>query len=122
MGALEQPHVLDLNNCLSYLLQVDDLPEKAQKVSENRVGDCEICQDVCSWNLKHIKNPLATKMTEEFKTKIKNLEEIYHLANLVKMSEAEYKDAFGYLRTTIPYETFHRNVLLAIKNSKTTGD
>ncbi len=39
---------------------------------ENRVVDCEICQQACPWNKKHLDYPLATHMTELFQKKIKD--------------------------------------------------
>ncbi len=118
LAALEQPYILNINHCLSYLLQVENLPKKAQEVSENRVGDCEICQQICSWNKKHLANPLATKMTKLFQKKIQLWEDIFYLPNLVKMTEEEYGKVFGHLNTCIPYDIFQRNVLLAMEKAK----
>jgi epoxyqueuosine reductase QueG len=109
---------LDKDRCLSYLLQVEDLPKKAQEVSENRVGDCEICQQVCSWNKKHLAKPLATKMTKLFQKKIQTWEDMFYLPNLVKMTEEEYGNVLGFLNTGIPYNIFRRNVLLAMEKTK----
>jgi len=118
LAALEQPYILNINNCLSYFLQVENFPEKAQDISENRVGDCEICQESCPWNRKHLDNPLVTKMTESFQKKIGDWEDIFYLPNLVKMTEKEYEKVLGHLNTDIPYNIFHRNVLLALEKAK----
>ena len=119
LGALEQPYVLTINQCISYLLQIEEHSKKIQKVFKNRVGDCEICQQVCTWNKKHINNPLQTKLTKSFQKKIQFLENIFYLPNLVKMTEEEYRKSFGHFNTGIPYKIFHRNVLLAIGKAKT---
>ncbi len=118
LDALDQPHVLDIDKCLSYHLQSEDLPENAKAVMENRVGDCELCQYPCPWNKKHFDNPLETKLTESFRTKIEEWENFFYLPNLVKLSEKEYIDKLGILGTDIPYEIFHRNVLLAMEKVK----
>jgi len=47
-------------------LQEEPLLEDAQSVMGNRVADCEICQEACSWNKKHLANPLATNVTKAF--------------------------------------------------------
>jgi len=116
MGALDQPYVLNRKNCLSNLLQIEYLPEEAQVVMENRVGDCEICQEACPWNRKHLNNSLVTEMTKHFQRKIRAWENFFYLPHLAELSEKEYIEKLGHLNTDIPYEIFHRNVLIAMKN------
>jgi epoxyqueuosine reductase len=118
LSALDQSYVLDRSKCLSHCLQMDHLPEEAQAVAENRVIDCEICQQACPWNKKHIENPLTTEMTESFQKRTDTLKKVFYLPNLVRLSEAEYKKTLGYLNTDIPYEIFHRNVLMAVERTK----
>jgi epoxyqueuosine reductase QueG len=115
LKALEQAYVLNKNKCLSYLLQNDNLPEEAKTVIENRVIDCEICQQVCPWNTKHIERPLATAMTTSFQREIPAWEDFFALPQLVKLTEREYREALGHLNTGIPYPIFHRNVLMAVE-------
>jgi epoxyqueuosine reductase QueG len=118
MAALEQPYVLNVKKCMSYQLQVDDLSIAARTVMENRVGDCEICQDSCPWNTKHLKSPLVTKMTDHFQNKIEAWGNSFYLPNLSKLSENGYKDMFGHLKTGISYDLFHRNVLIAMERAE----
>jgi len=115
LKALEQAYVLNKNKCLSYLLQNDNLPEEAKTVIENRVIDCEICQQVCPWNTKHIERSLATAMTTSFQREISAWEDFFALPQLVKLTEQEYREALGHLNTGIPYPIFHRNVLMAVE-------
>lgn len=117
MAALDQPYVLNRKKCLSNLLQIEYLPEEAQAVMDNRIGDCERCQDICPWNRKHLKNPLVTEMTKSFQYKIKAWENFFYLPHLVDLSEKEYIEKIGHLNTDIPYKFFHRNVLIALKNA-----
>jgi epoxyqueuosine reductase len=116
MSALERSSVLDKKKCLSCLLQKEYLSDEVQLIMENRIGDCEICQEVCPWNKKHIENPLQTKLTLSFK-KHKWVKHSY-LPDLINMSEEEYKNTFGQLNTDIPYTIFHRNVLTAMQQRK----
>jgi len=118
LAALDQPYVLNINKCLSYLLQVEHLNEEAQAVMENRVGDCEICQQVCPWNKKHLDSPLSTKMTTSFQKNIENWEDFFYLPNLVEQTEKRYREMFGHLNTSIPFDVFHRNVLIALEKAK----
>ena len=112
-GALDRPYVLNKNQCLSYLLQIEPLPKDAHKIMNNRIGDCEICQEACPWNRKHIKQPLITSMTKKFQRKIKAWEDFFYLPHLSELSEQEYIEKLGHLNTDIPYKTF-RPVRLGI--------
>ncbi len=118
VAALDRPYVLNKNKCLSNLLQVEHLPEEAQAVMENRVGDCEICQQTCPWNKKHLEAPLLTSITESFQKKVKDWENFFYLPDLVELSEKGYMENLGYLNTGISYKLFHRNVLIAIEKAK----
>ena len=103
---------------MSYQLQVDHLSNEAQAVMENRVGDCEICQDSCPWNRKHLKSPIVTKMTDHFQKKIKKWGDSFYLSDLSRLSENEYKEMFGHLNTGISYNLFHRNVVIAMESAE----
>ncbi|MCF8067525.1 MAG: hypothetical protein K9L30_02955 [Desulfobacterales bacterium] len=118
LGALDQPYVLNRNSCLSNMLQIEHLPREAKAVMENRVGDCEICQEACPWNKKHIDHPLTTNMTESFQKKIEDWETFFYLPDLVNLSEESYREKLGHLNTDIPYNLFHRNVLIALERVK----
>jgi len=118
LAALDQPHVLNVKKCMSFLLQNDKIPESLKLIMENRIGDCEICQESCPWNRKHLKSPLVTKMTNHFQKKIKDWGDSFYLPNLCKLTENGYKDMFGHLNTDVPYDLFHRNVLIAMERAE----
>jgi len=120
--ALDQPYVLNIKKCMSYLLQIENLTKKMQIVMENRIGDCEICQEACPWNRKHLDNPLVTSMTESFQKKIEDWENFFFLPNLVELSEKGYREMLGHLNTSIPYNIFRRNVLIAMERVKKVGE
>lgn len=118
LAALDQPYVLNRKKCMSNLLQAEKLPDNVRNVMENRIVDCEICQQVCPWNMKHITNPLATKMTESFQNRIEDREKLFFLPDLIKLSEKDYMEKLGHLKTDIPYNIFHRNVKTALENAE----
>jgi epoxyqueuosine reductase len=118
LSALDEPYVLNVKKCMSYRLQSENLPKKMHIVMENRIGDCEICQQACTWNRKHLDNPLLTNMTESFQKRIEDWEDFFYLLDLVKVSEKGYRKKLGHLNTAIPYNIFHRNVLIALERAK----
>ncbi len=55
-GAIVEPYVLDARKCISYqtIEKKGDLDESLKGKFKNRVFGCDICQDVCPWNLKSV--------------------------------------------------------------------
>ncbi len=113
LNALEKDYVLNKEKCLSYILQQEKIPDSAKPVLGNRIVDCEICQEHCPWNKKHINRPMRTGLTEDFSKKISTWQDFFSLPDLVKLTQSEYRNKLGHLNTGIPYSIFNRNVLLA---------
>ncbi|MCP4673531.1 MAG: epoxyqueuosine reductase [Desulfobacula sp.] len=118
VDAIKKSHVLDINKCLSSLLSKDDLPRKAAASIENRIQDCEICQEACPWNKKHIKNPLTTKMTTHFQGQINRWKDKFFLQDLSELSKQQYEILFENFNIDIPFHIFQRNVKAAIKQAQ----
>jgi len=118
LSALEQPFILNRAKCLSNLLQNDEFPPEAQIAIENRIGDCEICQQVCPWNKKHLENPLQTELTISFQEKIRKWEEFFYLPYLSDIGEEKYMEELRELNTAIPFAIFHRNVRIAVDRAR----
>ncbi len=54
-GAIVGPYVLDSNKCISFLTienREDSIPDELMPKLDNWLFGCDICQDVCPWNLK----------------------------------------------------------------------
>ena len=60
--------------------------------------------------------------TELFKRKIKDWKNFFYLPGLVKLSKKRYSESMAYLNTGIPYNIFHRNVIIALENAQKTEE
>jgi epoxyqueuosine reductase len=112
--AIVEPYVLDSNKCISYWTieyKGDLFPEHIANKFENLIFGCDICQEVCPWNLKFQKETNIT----EFKAFDHNINP--DLFELSKLSEESFKSL--YKLSPIKRAKFHgfmRNVKNAIKN------
>ena len=112
--AIVEPYVLDSNKCISYWTieyKGDLFPEHIANKFENLIFGCDICQEVCPWNLKFQKETNIT----EFKAFDHNINP--DLFELSKLNEESFKSL--YKLSPIKRAKFHgfmRNVKNAIKN------
>jgi epoxyqueuosine reductase len=81
-GAITQPYVVDANRCIAYHTienRAASLPEDIVPHLNNWVAGCDICQDVCPWNVRFAQ---STDL-EDFQPYVENLApELTKLAHL----------------------------------------
>ena len=114
-GAIIRPYEVDARRCLSYLTieKRGDLPaEFAPKIGEagNRVFGCDICQEVCPFNLRR-----ATPTTEPA-YQSRDAVRTATLTSLSLMSEEEFREAF---RKSPVKRTKHRGLMRNVAAART---
>lgn len=80
-NAIVNEYVLDSNKCISYLTieNKKNIPEEFKGQFENWIFGCDICQDVCPWNLKFSKATSIKEFYPEKGNKELQLDEIFSL-------------------------------------------
>jgi epoxyqueuosine reductase len=88
--AIVDEYVVDANKCISYLTieNKNEIPSEFKDKFENWIFGCDICQDVCPWNVKFSE---VTKSKEFYPVNGNN--EIA-LDEVMNMSEEEFKNRF----------------------------
>jgi epoxyqueuosine reductase len=117
--AIKKPHILDMSSCLSDILEGEGLDSGTAPGMTLRVGitegyffECDICQNVCPWNQKHMRKPLDTPFGRKFEAdKLNPIMEIDHLKSMDKETY-EKEIAPLIIGFELPYETFKRNLKL----------
>ncbi|MFH7243519.1 MAG: tRNA epoxyqueuosine(34) reductase QueG [Spirulina sp.] len=89
--AIPQPYVVDANRCIAYHTienRADTLPETIAPHMQGWVAGCDICQEVCPWNIRFAQ---PTDVAE-FQPYPHNLAP--KLADLATLTEADWDERF----------------------------
>lgn len=88
--AITKEYILDSNKCISYLTieNKDAIPQNFKDKFESWIFGCDICQDVCPWNIKFAKR---TKHHEFYP--VDNKKEI-DLDEVLNMTSNEFNQRF----------------------------
>jgi epoxyqueuosine reductase QueG len=110
--AIETPQQLNQTKCLSNILDNYDMSIKQGVDTDGYFFECDICQNACPWNQKHIKAPLDTPYGKFFDSD--KLNRIMRIDHLKQMDEETYEKELvplmiGY---KLPYKTFKRNITI----------
>ncbi len=113
-NAIVEPYVLDSNKCISYWtveFKGENFPNDLKRNFDNLIFGCDICQEVCPWNLKFQKETTL----DDLKAFDYNINP--DLTELAKLSEDEFR--ILYKQSPIKrtkFKGFMRNVRNAIEN------
>lgn len=79
--AIVKEYVVDSNKCISYLTieNKQNIPEEFNSHVENWIFGCDICQDVCPWNLKFSQVASIKEFHSEKGNKELDLNEVLNL-------------------------------------------
>lgn len=118
-GALVEPYILDSNRCLSYLTieLKGSIPEQLRtEVGEHAYG-CDICQEVCPWNL----SPGTAVAQDQDWMPRAGLDGV-RLLDLWRQTDAELRVLLkGSAMKRAGVRRFRRNLAVAIGNSGDEG-
>jgi epoxyqueuosine reductase len=89
--AIVSDYVVDSNRCISYLTieNKEHIPDEYKFQFEGWLFGCDICQDVCPWNIKFSQ---LTRV-EEFNPGKENME--IDLEEISKMSNKDFRNRFA---------------------------
>lgn len=104
---------IDSNRCISYLTIENrgDIPEEMRPKIDGWVFGCDICQQVCPWNVKFAKEPDLNffKPSES----IRNLD----LTTELQLDKPEFKNKYSKSPISrAKYDGYKRNLLIAASN------
>jgi len=88
-NAIADEYLLDSTKCISYLTieSKKEIPDEFKGKFDNWIFGCDICQDVCPWNIKF--SELTQKI--EFLPKNKELK----ISEVINMTEEEFRERFS---------------------------
>ena len=113
--AITEPYVLDARKCLSYLTieyREDSLPDREADRMHGWIYGCDICQEVCPWNIK-FEHPTDDP---HFLPREENVGR--DLSDWMELSVEEYRERFRKSPVKrAKYDGLMRNIKTALENS-----
>jgi epoxyqueuosine reductase len=114
-AAFPEPHVLDAARCISYLTieARSPMPEELAPKVGDRLFGCDVCQDVCPWNVR-----FAVEAVEPL-YRARPAEEWPTLEELVRMTERANEEAFEGTALERPGRAgLARNAAVVLENAR----
>jgi epoxyqueuosine reductase len=115
-GAIREPRILDATRCISYLTieHRTAIPEPMRSSIDDLVFGCDICQDVCPWNVRFGRAPGAGRLAPR-EDRIDP-----DLAELLALDDVGFRERFrGSAITRTKRRGLARNIAVALGNRRT---
>jgi epoxyqueuosine reductase len=92
--AFVEPRVLDATRCISYLTieLKGEIPDEFHEAIDSHIYGCDICQDVCPYNIKFARELREPAFAARDAIRHKNAETLAR--ELVTMSDEDFRSAF----------------------------
>ncbi len=122
-GALPEPYRLDANRCISYwtIEHRGDLPAEAREMVGDWVFGCDVCQEVCPWNVRREVRGAAEGIepADHPELRIPVERRDLDLAGLLGLGREEYVERFrGSPMKRAKLEGLQRNAAVAMGNRR----
>lgn len=118
-GALTGPYRLDARRCISYwtIEHRGDLPEEAREMLGEWVFGCDVCQEVCPWNVRG--EVRGREPADHPELRLPEERRELDLAGLLELGREEYVERFrGSPMKRAKREGLQRNAAVAMGNRR----
>ena len=112
-AALPQPRTLDSRRCISYLTieHRGEIDEKLQLLLGQWLFGCDICQDVCPWNIKF------SEIADDSALALDQSHEYVEPGELLELTDQEFTDRYGWTAMERPgVRGMQRNARIVSRN------
>jgi len=111
-GCIRDDRTLDASRCISYLTieHKGAIPRELRPLMRDWVFGCDVCQTICPWNRRHVKQPDGFQLA--IPTPYPNL------IQQSQWSEGQFKDSYQGTAVIRPkWKGFIRNCVVALGNT-----
>ena len=122
-GAIVEPRVLDATRCVSYLTieLKGEIPDSLHPGIGDRVYGCDVCQDVCPWNVRFARENRVPEFAPREVIAEKDARTL--AGELLAMSDEDFRIAFkGSPMKRAKLRGLQRNAAVVLDNLASAGD
>jgi epoxyqueuosine reductase QueG len=108
MGAIKEPYIVDMSLCFDEILNTPgNIPDYTKERIGYRILSCDTCLEACPHSRKALKK-IKLHGTYSYE---------YNLLELLNYEQSEFEQLVNILNWGIHFESFKRNVIIALGNS-----